>query len=235
MKPSSPKAPTAASLPDPTDRGAPPTAEILPVSLDNPDPAVVQRAADALAAGGLIAFPTDTLYALGAVLGNADAVDRLKRLRRIDTSKRPFTLMLPDVGTLPHYAKVSESAYRIVNKIFPGPYCVELPVGPKMMGKPGFTDRETLGLRIPGCALCSKLLWKLGRPVVSVTAKGPSDAGADGTPLTTAEQIAETYGNDLALILDGGEQAGLPSTVISLVDDWVTVLRAGRGSTDNLR
>jgi tRNA threonylcarbamoyl adenosine modification protein (Sua5/YciO/YrdC/YwlC family) len=231
MKP--PSMPPSDTLPDMPVVVAKPRAEIVSVSLQDPDPAVVKRAADVLAGGGLIAFPTDTLYALGAVLGNADAAERIRRLRGIDTSKRPFTLMLPDVGALPHYAKVSESAYRIVDKIFPGPYCVELPVGPKVVGKPGFTERETLGLRIPACSLCHKLMWKLGRPIVSVTAKGKGDD--DRRTLTTAAEIADVYGEGLDLILDGGEQSGLPSTVISLVDDWVAVLRAGRGSTANIR
>ena len=205
-----------------------PASPILAVDLAGPDPGIVQRAADLLAAGGVIAFPTDTLYALGAVLGNAAAAERIKKMRRIDSSKRPFTLLLPDVGTLPHYAVVSESGYRIINRIFPGPYCVELSAGPKIAGAPGFSERDTLGLRIPASALCTKLLWRLGRPIVSVTAKG-----ADGVTLNTAEQIKAAYG-ELDLILDGGPQVGLPSTVISLVDDWVTVLRAGRGSTANI-
>jgi tRNA threonylcarbamoyl adenosine modification protein (Sua5/YciO/YrdC/YwlC family) len=199
------------------------------VSLDAPEAAVVQRAAEVLTAGGVVAFPTDTLYALGAILGNGPAAERIKRLRGIDTGKRPFTLLLPDVGTLPHYAKVSESAYRIINKIFPGPYCVELTAGPKVIGAPGFTERETLGLRIPDAELCTKLLWRIGRPIVSATAKG-----RNGETLTSAAEIVAAYGDEIDLVLDGGTQTGLPSTVISLVDDWITILRAGRGSTANI-
>lgn len=226
--------PPSDTLPNPTAGAAHTRAEVVPVSLQNPDPDVVKRAADVLASGGLVAFPTDTLYAIGVVLGNAAAAERIRRLRGIDTSKRPFTLMLPDVGTLPHYAKVSETAYRVVDKIFPGPYCVELPVGPKALGKPGF-ERDTLGLRIPASPLCSKIMWRLGRPIVSVTAKSKGDGATDGKTLSTAAEIADVYGEGLDLILDGGEQTGLPSTVISLVDDWVVVLRAGRGSTANIR
>jgi tRNA threonylcarbamoyl adenosine modification protein (Sua5/YciO/YrdC/YwlC family) len=203
--------------------------KVLKVSLHAPEAAVIQRAAEVLTAGGLVAFPTDTLYAVGAILGNAAAAERIKRLRGIDTVKRPFTLLLPDVGTLPHYAKVSESAYRIINRIMPGPYCVELAAGPKVLGAPGFTERETLGLRIPDSAVCAKLMWRLGRPIVSATAKSQG-----GATLTMAEEIVAAYGDEIDLVLDGGVQTGLPSTVISLVDDWITILRAGRGSTANI-
>lgn len=213
--------------------GSAPAERVLPVSLDAPDPAVVERAARVLLGGGVIAMPTDTLYAFGALFGDAGAAERIRRLRRIDTGKRPFTLLLPDVGALPHYAVVSESAYRVINRIFPGPYCVELAAGPKMAGAPGFQEsgktRETLGLRIPAVRLCEKLLWRLGVPIVSATAKAPT-----GETLITAQQIRATYGDEIDLVLDGGTQEGLPSTVVSLVDDWITILRAGRGSTANI-
>ena len=204
-------------------------ADILPISASSPDPETVRRAADVLLGGGVVAFPTDTLYAIGCLLGDAAAAERICRMRRIDTGKRPFSLLLPDVGTLPRYAEVSESAYRIINRLLPGPYCVELQAKAKALGSPGSSQRQTLGLRIPASLICSKLLWRVGRPVVSVTAKDPA-----GATLTTAAAIATAYGTELDLILDGGLQEGLPSTVISLVDDWITVLRPGRGSTANL-
>ncbi len=204
-------------------------AESLAISLSAPESELIQRAADVLTGGGVVAFPTDTLYAIGCTFGRADAVERIAKLRGIDTGKRPFTLLLPDVGTLPHYAEVSESAYRIINRVMPGPYCIELTATPKVLSAAGFSQRKTLGLRIPASAVCNKLMWRLGRPLVSVTAKDTA-----GKTLTTAAEIVAAYGTQIDLVLDGGEQTGLPSTVISLVDDWVTVLRAGRGSTDKI-
>jgi tRNA threonylcarbamoyl adenosine modification protein (Sua5/YciO/YrdC/YwlC family) len=206
-----------------------PVADIVPISESSPDPETIRRAADVLAGGGVVAFPTDTLYAFGCVLGNASAADRIAKMRQIDSGKRPFSLLLPDVGPLPRYAEVSESAYRIIERLLPGPYCIELRATAKVSGSPGFSQRQTLGLRIPASNTCYKLLWRLGRPIVSVTAKNDQ-----GVTLTTAQAIADAYGEKLDLILDGGLQEGLPSTVISLVDDWITVLRAGRGSTANL-
>jgi tRNA threonylcarbamoyl adenosine modification protein (Sua5/YciO/YrdC/YwlC family) len=204
-------------------------ASIVPVSVSAPDAAVVQQAAAVVAAGGVVAFPTDTLYAIGSLFGNAAAVERISSMRKIETGKRPCSLLLADVGQLPNYAQVSGSAYRIINRLLPGPYCIELAATAKALSAPGFSERKTLGLRIPNCELVSKLLWRLGRPMVSVTAKDQV-----GQTLTSAAAIAEAYGDALDLILDGGPQEGLPSTVISLVDDWVTVLRAGRGNTANI-
>jgi tRNA threonylcarbamoyl adenosine modification protein (Sua5/YciO/YrdC/YwlC family) len=204
-------------------------ADIVPIAADAPDAETVRRAADVLAGGGVVAFPTDTLYAYGCVLGDAKAAERISRIRKIDSGKRPFSLLLPDVGPLPRYAEVSESAYQIINRLLPGPYCIELRATAKVSGSPGFSQRQTLGLRIPDSAICNKLLWRLGRPIISVTAKGDN-----GATLTTAQAIADAHGDQLDLILDAGPQEGLPSTVISLVDDWINVLRAGRGSTSNL-
>jgi tRNA threonylcarbamoyl adenosine modification protein (Sua5/YciO/YrdC/YwlC family) len=203
---------------------------IVAVNPSAPDPAVVARAGDVLAGGGVIAFPTDTLYGIGCLFGRPEAKARIQALRRIDASKRPFTFMLPDLGALPHYAVINQLAFRIMSRIFPGPYCVELLPTPRAMGDsaggavPG--ERPTIGVRIPASPFCERLLWQLRRPLLTVTAKSPA-----GAPLTTAHAIAETYGAALDLVVDGGEQDGLPSTVVSLVDDWVAVLREGRGPT----
>ena len=205
---------------------APNVAPILAVDPAAPDAGVLRRALSVLTDGGVIAFPTDTLYGLGCLLNQPAARDRIQALRQIDPSKRPFTFMLPDLGVVPHYAVVNENAYRVMSRIFPGPYCVELVATPKAgpVAIPG--ERPTIGVRIPESPLCEKLLWALGRPLLTVTAKSRG-----GDPLTTAAAIRAEYGADLDLILDGGEQSGSPSTVISLIDDWVTVLREGRGAT----
>jgi tRNA threonylcarbamoyl adenosine modification protein (Sua5/YciO/YrdC/YwlC family) len=210
-----------------SDKAEAPVVEVNP---QTPDPAVLARARAVLASGGVIAFPTDTLYGIGCLLGDAEAKARIQALRQIDPSKRPFTLMLPDLGALPHYAVVNENALRIMSRIFPGPYCVELlPTAKALVAAPAVSpngERPTIGVRIPASRFCEKLLWQLRRPLLTVTAKAPG-----GTTLTTARAIAQAYGANLDLIVDGGELAGLPSTVVSLIDDWVAILREGRGPT----
>ena len=103
-----------------------PDAPIVEVDPAKPDEAVLLRALEVVRGGGVLAFPTDTLYGIGCALGQTAAAERIQNLRAIDTSKRPFTFLLPDIGMLPHYAVVNEPAYRVLSRIFPGPYCAEL-------------------------------------------------------------------------------------------------------------
>lgn len=204
-------------------------APILEVAPSMPSDDVVKRAAEVLAAGGVIAFPTDTLYGIGCEFGRPAALDRIQRMRGFDGAKRPLTFLLPDLGELPHWATVGESAYRILTRIFPGPYCAELLATKRVPTPFVHEERRTIGVRIPDTALCERLLWALGRPILTATAK--SRAGGN---LTTAAEIQREYGADLDLILDGGTLVGPPSTVVSLIDDWVTVLREGRGPASKI-
>jgi tRNA threonylcarbamoyl adenosine modification protein (Sua5/YciO/YrdC/YwlC family) len=204
-------------------------APIVEVNPEKPEEAILLRALEVLRGGGVLAFPTDTLYGIGCSLGQAAAAERIQNLRGIDPSKRPFTLMLPDIGELPHYAVVNEPAYRVLTRIFPGPYCAELVATKKVGPVAGPDPRPTIGVRIPQSIFCEKLLWRLARPLVTVTAKAP-----DGKTLTTAQMIQDEYGTKVDLILDGGALDGAPSTVVSLVDEWVAVLREGRGPTNRV-
>jgi tRNA threonylcarbamoyl adenosine modification protein (Sua5/YciO/YrdC/YwlC family) len=204
-------------------------ASVVEVSLLEPTETVVQQAVSVLAAGGVIAFPTDTLYGLGCGFGQKQAIERIQLMRGLDLSKRPLTFLLPDVGELPRFTRVSEAGYRLINRIFPGPYCAELLAHPSVPSPFVQGDRRTIGVRIPQSALCEKLTWRLGRPILTATAKS-----RDGHLLTTAAEIRQEYGAQLDLILDGGTLSGPPSTVVSLVDDWVTVLREGLGPANRL-
>jgi tRNA threonylcarbamoyl adenosine modification protein (Sua5/YciO/YrdC/YwlC family) len=214
--------------PDPVTP-TPVTAPVIPVAPSTPEADVVHRAVAALAAGGVIAFPTDTLYGLGCEFGRTEAIERIQKMRGFDGRKRPLTLLLPDIGELPHYAIASESAYRILQRIFPGPYRAELLAMSSVPAPFLHQGRETIGVRIPDSPLCEKMLWRLGRPMLTATAKSRADE-----VLTTAQQIQREYGADLDLILDGGTLMGPPSTVVSLVHDWVTVLREGRGPSNKI-
>jgi tRNA threonylcarbamoyl adenosine modification protein (Sua5/YciO/YrdC/YwlC family) len=204
-------------------------AAIVEVSLLEPAEAVVQQAVSVLAAGGVIAFPTDTLYGLGCEFGQKQAIERIQTMRGLDLTTRPLTFLLPDLGELPRFTRMSESGYRMVNRILPGPYCVELLAHPNVPSPFVQGERRTIGVRIPQSALCEKLTWRLGRPILTATAKS-----RDGQVLTTAAEIRQEYGTQLDLILDGGTLSGPPSTVVSLVDDWVTVLREGLGPANRL-
>jgi tRNA threonylcarbamoyl adenosine modification protein (Sua5/YciO/YrdC/YwlC family) len=186
-------------------------------------------AVEILKAGGVIAFPTDTLYGIGCAFDRRRAIERVLNMRGIDRVKRPLTFLIPDLGELARYAQVSEAAHGILGRIFPGPYCVELIAASVVPDPYVVGQRRTIGVRIPDHPFCERLLWALGTPILTATAKS-----REGRQLTSAAEIAAEYGGDVDLIVDGGIQDGLPSTVVSLVDDWVTLLRRGRGDPDRL-
>lgn len=199
-------------------------ASVLEVAPYSPGEEVVAEAVKVLDGGGVIALPTDTLYGIGCALGSTEAIDRIHAMRGIDAVRRPLTFLLPDLGEVARWAKITGNGYRVLNRIFPGPYCVELNASPRVPNPYVNPERNTIGIRIPDYPLCEKLLWALGRPILTATAKS-----RDGQVLTTADEIRTEYGNELDLILDAGSLSGPPSTVVSLVDDWIQVLREGRG------
>jgi tRNA threonylcarbamoyl adenosine modification protein (Sua5/YciO/YrdC/YwlC family) len=206
-----------------------PSAPIVSVSPSQPEEEVLARTLDILGKGGVIAIPTDTLYGISCVYGDSAGIQRIQRMRGFEIAARPLTFLLPDLGELPRYAVVSESAFAVLRKIFPGPYCAELVAAANVPAPFVHEDRRTIGVRIPGTALCEKLLWALGKPLLTATAKSRS-----GDILTSAIEIKREYGKNLDLILDAGTLSGPPSTVVSLAGDFVTVLREGRGPSNKL-
>jgi len=206
-----------------------PSAPIVSVAPSQPEESVLARTLEVLRNGGVIALPTDTLYGLACAFGDSAGIQRIQTMRGFEVSARPLTFLLPDLGELPRYAVVSESAFAVLRKIFPGPYCAELVANANVPAPFVNEDRRTIGVRIPGTALCEKLLWALGKPLLSATAKSRS-----GDILTSAAEIKREYGKSLDLILDGGTLSGPPSTVVSLAGDFMTVLREGRGPANKL-
>ena len=223
---------TAYALRNPYDKmsaTAPANAPVIEVAPSQPDEETIQKTVAILRSGGVIALPTDTLYGLACLYENSAGVERIQTMRGFDKAARPLTFLLPDLGELPKYTVVGESAHAVLRKIFPGPYCAELVAAADVPEPFMHEDRRTIGVRIPATALCEKLLWALGKPLLSATAKSLS-----GDVLQTAAEIKREYGKALDLILDAGSLSGPPSTVVSLAGDWVTILREGRGPSNRL-
>ena len=201
----------------------------MPTTRIIPQADALEEATSVLRAGGVVAFPTDTLYGIGCTFDRPRAMERILALRGIDPVRRPLTFLLPDLGMVARYAQLTAEGHRILSRILPGPYCVELlateAVPPRFAGG----RRKTIGVRVPDHAFCERLLWSLALPIVTASAKT-----REGRALTSAQAIAETFGDDLNLVVDGGELDGQPSTVVSVVDDWVTVLRRGQGDPDRI-
>jgi tRNA threonylcarbamoyl adenosine modification protein (Sua5/YciO/YrdC/YwlC family) len=197
-------------------------APILEVDPQHPQPRVVERAAKVLEDGGLIAYPTDTYYGIGCDLASRKAIDRLYGVKGRDR-KKPLAFLCPDLSDVAKYAIVSKFAYRTMKQLTPGPFTFVLNATrlvPDMMQ----SRQQEVGIRVPQAPLMLAIASLLGRPIVTTSA-----TNQEGEVLVDAKDIKETLGTRLDLILDGGVQPNEPSTVVSLVDDQIEVLRQGKG------
>jgi tRNA threonylcarbamoyl adenosine modification protein (Sua5/YciO/YrdC/YwlC family) len=197
---------------------------ILSVNSDHPEPRKIRRAVDALEAGEVIAYPTDTVYGLGCDLTNKKAVDKLYAIKRMDRSHQ-LAFICPDLGDIARYAVVENAHYRILRHFLPGPYCFILTATrevPKLIQ----SKRKTVGIRIPNSEVIRAITRELGRPVISTTAQR---AGED--PHVDPREIDDAFPG-LALVLDGGGGGMVPTTVVDLTSVPPVVVRAGAGSTE---
>jgi len=198
------------------------SAPLVPVDRQHPQPRTVEHAVEALRDGGLLCYPSDTTDALGCDAHQRRAVERLAQLKRRDPRK-PFALLVPDLSDLARYAQVSNFAYRVVRQLAPGPFTFVLPAT-RLVPELLLHRRREVGLRIPEAPVARALAVELGRPLVTTTA-----TDAEGAPIPDAPTVRDLYGHRLAQVLDAGLRSGEQSTVVSLIDDRLEVLRPGAG------
>ncbi|MCU0696480.1 MAG: L-threonylcarbamoyladenylate synthase [Myxococcaceae bacterium] len=198
------------------------SAPILEVDPLHPQPRIVDRAAKVLEDGGLIAYPTDTYYGIGCDLLSRKAIDRLYGVKGRDR-KKPLAFLCPDLSDVAKYAIVSKFAYRTMKQLTPGPFTFVL-TATKLVPDMMQTKQRQVGIRVPQAPLMLAIASKLGRPIVTTSA-----TDADDQVLIDAKDIKDALGTRLDLILDGGVQPNEPSTVVSLIDDQIEVLRQGKG------
>lgn len=177
-----------------------------------------------LRAGALMVYPTDSCYAFGCTMGNKDAMDRVRRLRGIDESHL-FTLVCPDLSSLASFAKVENSAFRLLRAHTPGPYTFVLRASREVPRRLQNPKRRSIGLRVPDHAVAAALLDALGEPLMSSTLK----LAGDSLPLSEADAIAERVGRQVDLVLDAGACGLEPTSVVDLTGELPTVIRRGRG------
>jgi tRNA threonylcarbamoyl adenosine modification protein (Sua5/YciO/YrdC/YwlC family) len=201
------------------------SAPIIEVNGDHPQPRHVQRAVEILANGGVIAYPTDTYYGLGCDLGSKKGIEKLYQLKGRDR-KKPLSFLCPDLSDVAKYAQVSNFAYRTMKGLTPGAFTFVLEAT-RLVPEVMMTKQKQVGIRVPDSGLARALAAALGRPIVTTSA-----TNEEGEPLIDAKDIKDVLGNRLELILDGGVRLMEPSTVVSLVDDHIEVLRQGKGQLD---
>jgi tRNA threonylcarbamoyl adenosine modification protein (Sua5/YciO/YrdC/YwlC family) len=191
----------------------------------NPQPRLIRQAVAILRAGEVIAYPTDSSYALGCGLDNKSAVDRIRAIRQFDRDHN-FTLVCRDLSEIASYARVDNSQYRLLRNLTPGPYTLILRATREVPRRLQHPRRKTIGIRIPEHAIVQALLEELGEPLMSSTLIMPGEE----LPLNDAGEIRERLQHDVALVIDGGPCPAEPTTVLDLEEEGEPrVLRQGRG------
>ena len=195
---------------------------VFRINSSNPQKRLIDKAVDLLKDGGVIAYPTDTIYGFGCDMYNKKAIQRIYQIKKRDPQK-PFSFICSDLKNISLYAQVTNQAYKIMKRCLPGPYTFIL-LGTKLVPKIMVTKRKTVGIRVPNNNICLSLVKTLGNPIIS-TSVGLSG----GEVFSDPSLIEETFGAQIDLTIDGGLLASQPSTIISLIDDEVEVIREGLG------
>ncbi len=193
---------------------------------ENPQLRLIRRAAGIILNGGVIVFPTDSMYALGCNIGDKLAKERIQKLRNLD-EKHEFTLLCPNLSSVATYAKVDNIAYRILRQLTPGPYTFVLPATNEVPKRLIHPKRKTIGLRVPSNQIAQKLLLELQKPLMSVTFSMSDQE--DPITLTHPDFFKERLGNRVDVILDGGYCGVEPTTVIELLGPVPRIIRKGKG------
>ncbi|HTY50299.1 MAG TPA: L-threonylcarbamoyladenylate synthase [Steroidobacteraceae bacterium] len=195
--------------------------ELHPV---NPQPRLIRRAVEIVRGGGVIAYPTDSCYALGCHIGDKAALERVRRIREADRHHH-FTLVCRDVGEAARFAKIDTPQFRMIKACTPGPFTFLLPATRETPRRLQHEQRRTVGIRVPDHKVPQLLLAELGEPLMSSTLMLPGDP----LPLTDAREIRERLEHQLDAVLDGGHCGIEPTTVIDLAVTPPAVVRRGRG------
>jgi tRNA threonylcarbamoyl adenosine modification protein (Sua5/YciO/YrdC/YwlC family) len=190
---------------------------------DNPQSRLIKQAAQIIHAGGIVALPTDSCYALVCHLDDKGAVEKLRRIRGID-EKHHLTLLCRDLSEISVYARVDNRQFRLLKAATPGPYTVILEATREVPRRLSHPSRKTIGLRVPENAIANALLEELGQPLIGTTLITPDDE-----LLNDPDEIRERLAKQLDLIIDGGACAMEPTTVIDLTAAEPLLVRQGRG------
>jgi tRNA threonylcarbamoyl adenosine modification protein (Sua5/YciO/YrdC/YwlC family) len=195
---------------------------IITINTKNPQKRLTRKVVDVLEQGGVIGYPTDTVYGVGCDLFNPEAIQKIHRLKKMD-EKKPLSFICSDLKDISRYAFVSNYAYKIMKRLLPGAYTFILKAT-KLVPKIAQTKQKTVGIRIPDNKICLALVKELGHPIISTSVNKPNE-GLYNDPA----EIEERFGKQLDLVIDGGVIVAEHSSIIDLTDDFPKVIRVGKG------
>jgi tRNA threonylcarbamoyl adenosine modification protein (Sua5/YciO/YrdC/YwlC family) len=190
----------------------------------NPQVRLLNRAADIIFEGGVVVYPTDSSYALGWHLGDKGALERVRRLRGIERD-HDFTLACRDLSDISIYARVENSAYRLLKSLTPGPFTFILKATHELPKRLQDPKKRSIGIRVPDNEIAQRLIGAVGEPLMSSTLLLPGDS----LPLTEPEEIRDRLARHIDLVIDGGHCGVEPTSVLDLSGDEVVVVRRGKG------
>jgi len=204
---------------------------VITIHPKNPEPRLIGRVAEQLRAGGVIIYPTDTVYGIGCSVEEKDAIERIYMIkgRRKD---KPFSFVCSDLTHISEYAHVSDPAFRIMKHLVPGPYTFILKAA-RMRQLPGIlvSNRKTVGIRVPNHRITLAIVKALGHPILSTSARLPGNSQILNDPTA----IPSAFRNQVDLIIDGGVLLSEPSTVLDLTGETPKVVREGSGDVSMIR
>lgn len=188
----------------------------------NPPSRTIKQIVEILKSGGLIAYPTDTLYGIGCDIFNKSSIEKIYQIKRMPRYK-PLSFICADLKDISKYAQVSNSAYKIMKRLIPGPYTFILRAT-RMVPKIMLTRRRTVGIRVPDNDICLAVVQELGNPIISTSASVSEDE-----IMSDPIEIDNKFGNSLDMVIDGGVLVSEPSSMIDLTEDIPQIIRKGKG------
>jgi|Laugresbdmm110sn_2_1035109.scaffolds.fasta_scaffold18914_2 tRNA threonylcarbamoyl adenosine modification protein (Sua5/YciO/YrdC/YwlC family) len=200
---------------------------LISIHPTHPQPRQLAMVADCLQSGGIIAYPTDTIYGLGCSIFKQDAIEKICAIKKVDPEKTNLSFICADLSDLSLYAKsIDNSLFRILKKALPGPYTFILPAS-KEVPKILQSKKKTIGLRIPDNLIALSIIKTLGHPILSA-----SFPGEEVEEYTDPEIIYDNWGKQIDMVVDGGIGGIIPSTVVDCTTDAYQVIRQGAGVWD---
>lgn len=197
---------------------------LIKIYPENPNPREVSKVVNLLKDGALIVYPTDTVYAIGCDALNVRAVEKLCALKGINPLKSNLSIVCFDLSDISEYAQVSNRTFKLLKKNLPGPFTFILPTSSKLPKI--YKNRKEVGIRVPDNTIARVLVEELGNPILSMSVHDKDEMVEYSTD---PELIHEKYGEDVAVVIDGGYGEDIPSTVVTCLDDEFEILRQGKG------